>query len=406
MSDTSVHVRAWRIVCCGLQLAFCAWNALGANAQGNGLEFGGYVKYSPLLVESPFLSGGDAASWKLWHLMYNRLSIRYSPLEWLSVSAELLNSVSRGSLQSSPLAGLDPQSIRSPAGNLTHVWLENGETTAKSSFNRLATECEAGSFRCIVGRQRIVWGLNLVWNPIDLFNPTSPLSLDKEEQPGVDAIRAEWFPGAASRVEMVFSPGATGDEQVFAGLLRWDVAGYDFQIVAGREQTRFVAGVGWAGEIGGGGFRGEALYRGTRASSAQAVLIGSGAGESFLTAALSGDYTFANSLYLHLEALYNSAGEREAAGKRYAAAQFNGELSPGQSSLFAEVSYRFSALLDGRLSLICNPGDASVMVGPSVTWSAFENVDVTGTALLGSGSPASEFGDLGKVVVLRCKWSF
>ena len=40
----------------------------------------------------------------------------------------------------------------------------------------------------VVGRQRISWGTGRVWNPTDLFYPINPVSFDKIEKDGADAV--------------------------------------------------------------------------------------------------------------------------------------------------------------------------------------------------------------------------
>jgi hypothetical protein len=56
----------------------------------------------------------------------------------------------------------------------------------------------AGKWQFRVGRQRINWGVNLVWNPNDVFNSFSYFDFDYEERPGSDAVRVQYYTGTTS----------------------------------------------------------------------------------------------------------------------------------------------------------------------------------------------------------------
>jgi hypothetical protein len=125
-----------------------------------------------------------------------------------------------------------------------------------------------------------------------------------------------------------------------------------------------------------------------------------------LTAALSGDYTFPNSLYFHTEVLYNGDGATEDAGLRWTLALARGELSPARWSIYQEVSGDMSPLLRGSLFGLFNPIDGSRIVVPSVSWSVGTNWDLLLIALLGGGNRLSEFGETGSSAFARVRWSF
>jgi len=122
--------------------------------------------------------------------------------------------------------------------------------------------------------------------------------------------------------------------------------------------------------------------------------------------ALSLDYTFPNTLYLHVESLYNSAGATGNAGVFTAASQNLGLLMPARWSLYEEVSCDITPLVRGSMFLINDPGDGSFVAVPSLTWSVVTNLDVTALALLFHGQPLSEFGGYGETGYLRIKYSY
>jgi hypothetical protein len=255
-----------------------------------------------------------------------------------------------------------------------------------------------------LGRQRIAWGTNLVWNPTDLFNPYSVLDFDYEERPGVDAFRAQLFTGAASGIEVALAPGKTKTNRTMMGLVRLHRWECDFNLMGGTFQDGYTFGLSWAGQILGEGFRAEARWTGNQLTADP--VTGSSARRSYLTAALSGDYTFPNSLYFHTEVLYNGDGATEDAGLRWTLALARGELSPARWSIYQEVSGDMSPLLRGSLFGLFNPIDGSRIVVPSVSWSVGTNWDLLLIALLGGGNRLSEFGETGSSAFARVRWSF
>ena len=58
-----------------------------------------------------------------------------------------------------------------------------------------------------IGRQRINWGVNLAWNPNDLFNAYSLIDFDYQERPGSDAIRFQYYMGDLSVLNLQYNPG-------------------------------------------------------------------------------------------------------------------------------------------------------------------------------------------------------
>ena len=58
-----------------------------------------------------------------------------------------------------------------------------------------------GPWEVRAGRQRIHWGSNQVWNPLDWFNTWAYFDFDYEERQGSDALRLTRHVGASSRLD-------------------------------------------------------------------------------------------------------------------------------------------------------------------------------------------------------------
>ncbi len=270
-----------------------------------------------------------------------------------------------------------------------------------SMIDRAYFDLYMGKFQARVGRQRINWGRNLVWNPNDIFNTFSYFDFDYEERPGTDAVKLEYYPNYTSSAEVVYQVGENADETALAGMYNFNKWSYDFQFLGGYMKTDLVAGLGWAGQIEGGGFRGEATYFHPKDNPADT--------SGQLVASISGDYTCENSIYLHSAVLYNSEGTTGKAGGRNLIMDADltaKTLTLAKYSLFGQVSYPFSPLINGGISGIYNPSDNSYYVSPQVTISLSQNLEWMALAQLFGGNTGTEFGDYGKLFFGRFRYSF
>ncbi|KMQ52737.1 hypothetical protein CHISP_0506 [Chitinispirillum alkaliphilum] len=259
------------------------------------------------------------------------------------------------------------------------------------------------SFHLRVGRQRINWGTNLVWNPNDWFNAFDYLDFDYDERPGSDAVRIQYFTGVLSVVEAVVGAAASSEEWTYALMYRFNRWGYDLQFQGGLFGNDAAAGLSYSGDIRGGGFRGEI-------SSYYPVLGDEDNNDNGITvvASISGDYTFPNGLYLLSEVLYNGFGEDEFIDTIPLLTHdiTAKDLTPARYLLYGSVSYPFSPIIRGSLSVMLNPSDLSFLTMPSVDWSLSDNLDLLAIAQLYSGDGGELFGMLPNLVSLRLRWFF
>ena len=283
--------------------------------------------------------------------------------------------------------------------NLTKLWTDKSSYTFYSQLDRLNILWSYGNFELQAGRQRINLGMNMVWTPNDIFNSASYLNFSYVEKHGSDAIRAQYYFGYASSIEFIYKLDA--QENVTAvGVLHLNNWDYDFQFLAGETSQDYVLGTGWAGSVSDAGFYGEATYfRDKEKKDTTGVLV----------AAISGNYTFSNSLFIHFEALYNSAGKTENIswnglffGQKYNAKN----LSPSRYSLFAEISYPLTPLIKIDFPVIFNPLDYSYFLGPNVDFSFTDNIDLLVLSQLFFGNDNTEWGDFGSYYFAQLKWNF
>lgn len=249
------------------------------------------------------------------------------------------------------------------------------------------------------GCQRIAWGTGRLWNPTDLFNPISPLQIERNQRDGVEAINLEHYYGAFSGLNLIYAASDGFRNDSFAGRVRFNVKGYDYSLMAGDFRRDKVVGFDFGGNIGEAGFRGEATY--TNAKERR----------DFLRAVLSWDYSWPNTLYLLLEYLYNGGNFKQpivpgvfpdATNRR-----FSGEIATkNRNFIGAGLGYEITPLLRVDAIGVYDIDDNSVFVGPTITWNIVTNLDWTTGIQLFAGSQNSEYGETADVFYMSLKYFF
>ncbi len=372
-----------------------------AISQERNWTLNGYVKelfmfYSP--NESIPRLGTDKLTTNTIH---NRLNFRWYTTKKLTVAIEMRNRILSGNLiKEFP----DYQSMLETDNgyvDLSFSPIDGDNWFFHTMIDRLYLDWTSGNWQIRAGRQRINWGINTVWNPNDIFNSFSYFDFDYEERPGSDALRVQYYLGMTSSAEIVYKLGENTDEMALAGLLRFSKWNYDFQFIGGWVGPDLVIGAGWAGDIEGGGFRGEVSHFIPRESGSKS--------ETATVASITGDYTFSNSIYIQFSTLFNSHGQTgqitglNPLGNEILSAK---TLSFAKYSLFGQVSYPVNPLINGSLSGIINPCDGSFYLGPTISYSLQNNLELMLTSQLFFGEDNTEYGDIGQLFFGRLKWSF
>jgi len=270
-----------------------------------------------------------------------------------------------------------------------------------STIDRASLDFALGKWQITAGRQRINWGLNLVWNPNDIFNAYSYFDFDYEERPGTDAVRIQYYVNSTSSVELAYKPGKYANETVVAGLYRFSKGSYDVQFLAGLMNTDYVLGGGWSGVLGRAGFNGEITTFVPTENSPTAQTV--------ISTSLGINYTFPKSLYLHGAYLFNSGGMSQVNGLSFNLLLNNvtaKSLSPSRHSFLGEGAYQFTPLIRGNISGIIDATDGSFFAGPFVTFSLANSVELLIGGQLFFGKENSLYGNYGKIIFIRLKWSF
>ena len=359
----------------------------------------GYVLEEPVLLRSSGAGDGDEEV-EFLNLLRARENLRWYATDAVTLALEVEAQWLQGT-DACRMAGLiAPLSADTPLFDLRARLLDEDSACIEAVIDRVWVDATHGNLQMTAGRQRVAWGTNLVWNPVDVFNPSPALALDDETEIGTDALRAQYYLGPNSQFDVAWAPARESEQTSAAARFQINHWGYDWMLIGGRRAQDAVAGFAWAGSIAGGGFRGEVLYGRPEEETGNSD-------DDFLNASVSGDFAWSNTLYLQASALYSSRGTTgDAGGPQLIESHLRGDLSPARYSVFGEIAKDLTPLWRMDISGIVNPADGSFGLLPSLRWSATTDLDVTLRALVPGGPGGTEFGDQEQVWTVAARYSF
>jgi len=201
------------------------------------LEFHGYIKD---LQSVSFGGAGDSLTSS--NLIHNRLNFKFNISPGISGRLEIRNRIFYGEqIAQIPEFG---KIINQYPGyfNLSKLWVDDSNFVVQSVIDRMLLQYSTDKWDVKIGRQRINWGINNIWNPNDIFNAYNFLDFDYEERPGNDAIRIQHFFKYNSALEFAYKPGKEKDQTIAAVLYKFNKREYDIQFLAGVFNTDIVVG--------------------------------------------------------------------------------------------------------------------------------------------------------------------
>lgn len=266
----------------------------------------------------------------------------------------------------------------------------------RHELDRLSVQVSVPAADIVLGRQAISWGVGRLWTPSDLFVAFSPVEIDREFKPGVDAARLKVPLGTFSQLEMIYAAFDENFRSHAVGVrAQRTIGNFDTGLMLGKFFRDFVTGPFFDGEVNGIGVRGEFTVThnsGGRKRGRRTFVRGVG----------STDYRFASGVYAFLEYYFNGFGEEDPVDYPLlfnADRVTRGEVfNFGRHYLGGILQYEPHPLVRTDLFGLWNLLDQSFLVGPLVTVSLSDESDLRagayfpiGTGLVGS-RVQSEFG--------------
>lgn len=366
---------------------------LNAQEKEEKLFLTGYIKN---LHEFSFIDRLDDLQWTSF--LHNRLNFKYNSSEEFTVRLEFRNRLFYGESVKN-LIGFS-EFISKDNGIIDLSWnaIDDGNVFFNAIIDRALINYTKGGVDITLGRQRVNWGMNLIWNPNDIFNTYNFLDFDYEERPGSDAIRIQYYIGNFSKIEVAAKKGRNSHDKIVAAMYKFNKASYDIQLITGIYKKDWMFGLGWAGNLNEAGFKGEMSYfipYGNYFNS-----------ENVLSASISVDYGFKKGLYINGSVLYNSSADN--ASGSIGSLSYNNlsakNLMPFKYSGFLQLAKEFTPIFIGNLSTIYSPTNHSFIILPSLDYSVATNWELNVT-----GQSFFEFEDyqtLGNKLFVRLRLSF
>ena len=308
--------------------------------------------------------------WIIDGLFHNRLNFYWYGGEHFNASIQFRNRLMYGETLKLIPGYIDNIEKEDGLFDLSINLLSGESYVLNSAIDRIWFQYTTEGFSATVGRQRINWGQTLVWNVNDVFNTYSYFDFDYEERPGSDAVRLQFYPNYTSTIETAVKIDSA-HRVTAAAMYRFNVFSYDIQLLAGiLNEEDYLGGIGWSGNIGGAGFRGEATYFHPKQnfSDTSGMFMGS----------VGIDYTFPNTLMLQGEYLYSSNPYFSAYGfiDYYSGPLTVKQLAFTEHTLFASGSYQITPLFFASLSGMYFPKMKGYFIGPNLSYNILSNLDL------------------------------
>jgi hypothetical protein len=250
---------------------------------------------------------------------------------------------------------------------------QRGDLEWRHRFDRLNASVTAGRLELRVGRQAISWATTLFLSPADPFAPFDPTDPFREYRAGVDAVRAQYFPGPFSQLDVVVRPTvtATGRTLTAAARGRVTVSSWDLSAWAGAVNGDAAAAAGATGAVAGAALRLEVSVRGDPA------------GRATIRGAAGADRrwgVFGRDLYAVLEYQHDGFGAarpEQLAAVLVSAPFRRGEMQVlGRDVVAGQLRYQVHPLVAVELLVLWDPGDGSALLAPAAAVSASNEMSV------------------------------
>ena len=351
--------------------------------------FKGYLKEM-----GQFILPNDPIPFQYTNLVHNRLNLKYKPEGSFSAAVEIRNRYFLGdAVENDPNFTknlMNPQDLV----NMNVVWYQSNSAVLHTNVERLWAEYKLRKLTVRAGRQRINWGMANIWNPNDIFNSYNVLDFDYEERAGADAVKMQYQINDLSGVEAAIANGPYGSATVAAKYsLNRDE--YDWQVLAGTYARRFTAGLGWSGNLGKAGFKGETQMYYKR--------------DSFVVnVSAEVDYITEKGWYFNAGFLYNQQGIYSDIDdwNDFKFSNTPDNLMPTRWNILAGSSKAFTPLFTGNLMVIYAPGTNMLILFPSMSYNLMTNLDLDVFWQSFFAQTGHGFNGIVHSGYLRVKWSF
>ena len=363
--------------------------------QNSDLNFSvnGYIKYLPSYLDynlkpNKLIPPSMLESQKI-HLIHNRINLRGFYGNNFSLGFEFRNRMMFG----------DIQTIQSDGGlvDMSFYIFNEKNFILHSMIDRLWIKYQKNKLEISLGRQRVNWGINTIWNSNDLFNAYNFIDFDYVERPGSDVLRVIYSGDNLSSFEFIYMPNKSR-RNIYAAMYKLNKIGYDFQFIAANYFDDLVLGGGWAGNIKKAGFKGELSY-----------FINNNFNNT-LSLSTSLDYSFKDGYYLLGSYLYNSQGSNSPGLLNFINITDNilspKNLMPSKNSYLLQISKSISPPLNSSLTIMYGSGINFLFLSPNISYDINDKFDIGIIGQLFFMEDSGSLTNLLRGIYLQTRFSF
>ena len=249
-----------------------------------------------------------------------------------------------------------------------------------------------------MGRQALTWGNGLLFNPMDLFNPFAPTSIQRDYKVGED-IALMQVPVGQGDIQLLYVPrrdpqsgDVEDDQSSYAGKWHLVAGAQEADLMAARHFQDDVLAAGLTGDLGDAAWRFNAVY--TR-------LEDDARRDGFWQAVANLDYAWlwgGHNVYGFMEVYYNELGATGDYAQTLDDPQIRrrldrGELfSLGRAYGAGQLQIELHPLVHTYWTVIVNLCDPSGILQPQLLWDMTENTQLIAGANLYWGADDTEYG--------------
>ena len=360
------------------------------NAQEKNSEFTikGYIKYLP-----SYLDYDNNSNSEINHLIHNRINLKGYFKEHFSIGFELRSRMVYG----------DNINISNDTGiiDLSNFFVDKPKFKLHSMIDRMWFKYQKNKIEISIGRQRVNWGINTIWNSNDLFNAYNFIDFDYIERPGSDVISFIYNGDNLSSLEFVYKPNLN-NVGVIAALYKINKIGYDFQFFGANYYDQdFALGGGWAGNIRNAGFKGEVSYFVTKNPIPD---------DNSFSLSTSFDYSFKNGIYILGSYLFNSKGVSNSNIFNLGAINENvlspKNLMPSKNSYMIQTSKPISPAINSSLTFLYGQGINFLYISPNISYDINSDFDLNFIGQLFYADVNGNFKSIMNGIYLQLRYSF
>ena len=264
-------------------------------------------------------------------------------------------------------------------------------------FDRLAFEYRKGSTAVTIGRQAVSWGSGFVFNPLDLFNPFAPTTVDTDYKSGDDLLSVEHLFANGSDLQILGVGHRVGGEldgssSSFGAKWHgfWGISELEF--VLARHFEDEILGAMLRVPIGGAMIRSDLVGNRTKE------------GDWYYSGIVNADYSFGlfdRMAYVFMEYFHNDFGVRELDEDGVILPQALSErLNRGElfnlmrDYVALGATYQWHPLLVQSTSVIVNLQDKSTLLQTSLSFDPGDHSRLELGFVASLGEEGKEFGGI------------